>query len=164
MRVRMPALPSSNHCRAADPVALVRQIHARLVDQATDLLDAWAEHASFDVYMGVIGLEEAERNVLEAMTPLAEPGALAAGHVTPRARELAQEAFAATLALGQQLRAALAHGLPQPSRVDAMLATVGALLDVLAPFVTWTDIAMRRVLLEGDTIEAAAHAVGRGTR
>jgi hypothetical protein len=78
------------------------------------------------------------------------------------ARILAHEAFLAVLALGQLLLRAIADRLADEVAIARAQCAVDFLLDVLAPLVSRADDALRRVLLEDLSIEAALDGVGHG--
>jgi hypothetical protein len=74
------------------------------------------------------------------------------------AKAYAHEAFLSVLALGQLLQRDVA---PADAIVCARVA-VDRLLDVLTPYVSPADNGLRRVLLDGITIEQACAEVARG--
>lgn len=78
------------------------------------------------------------------------------------ARILAHEAFLSVLALGQLLLRAIADRLADEVAIARAQCAVEHLLDGLAPFVCRADDALRRVLLEDMSIEAALCGVGHG--
>lgn len=78
------------------------------------------------------------------------------------ARILAHEAFLAVLALGQLLLRAIEDRLANEVAIARAQCAVEHMLDVLAPFVSRADDALRRVLLEDVPIESALDGVGHG--
>jgi hypothetical protein len=82
------------------------------------------------------------------------------------ARILAHEAYLAVLALGQLLLRAITDKLADEVAIARTQCAVEYMLEVLGPFVSRADDALRRVLLEDVPIEAAVDAitdgVGRG--
>lgn len=71
------------------------------------------------------------------------------------ARVLAHEAYLSVLALGQLLLRATVDRLAADVAISRAQGAVEHMLDVLAPFVSRADDALRRVLLEDMSIEAA---------
>ena len=71
------------------------------------------------------------------------------------ARILAHEAFLSVLALGQLLLRAIAERLAPDVPIARVQQEVERLLDLFAPFTSRADDALRRVLLEDVTLEAA---------
>jgi hypothetical protein len=127
------------------------------------ILAVWSRSPDELARLGAECLEDAREILAEDLAPLSAVG-LADLERRPELRAAAQESFASILVVAQQLRAGLMHGLPEPAAVDVALAAVEQMLDALAPYVTRTDHAMRRVLLEGESIEAAARAASRAGR
>ncbi|MBA3501880.1 MAG: hypothetical protein M4D80_28175 [Myxococcota bacterium] len=78
------------------------------------------------------------------------------------ARILAHEAYLSVLALGQLLLRAIADGLADGVAIARAQCAVDHMLDSLSPFVSRADDALRRVLLEDVSIEAALDGVGHG--
>lgn len=140
---------------AADSAAAPTQ-HFALVDEAVSLVrDEWERTDSLIAHIGAVGLDEALQEARDHMAALVEAG-FGRTLATPSVTHAAQELFACVLAVGQQLRTGLVHALPSPGHVDLAFAAVSDLLDSLEPHVTRADIAMRRVLLEGEALQAAA--------
>jgi hypothetical protein len=77
-------------------------------------------------------------------------------------RILAHEAYLAVLALGQLLLRAIVDALADGVAIARAQCAVDQLLDALSPFVSRADDALRRVLLEDVSIEAALDGVGHG--
>jgi len=75
------------------------------------------------------------------------------------ARVLAHEAFLSVLALGQLLLRAIEDRLANEVAIARVQCAVDRMLDVVAPFVSRADDALRRVLLEDVSIEAALDGV-----
>ena len=70
-------------------------------------------------------------------------------------RILAHEAYLAVLALGQLLLRAIVDKLADAAAIARAQCAVDHMLDALSPFVSRADDALRRVLLEDVSIEAA---------
>jgi len=68
---------------------------------------------------------------------------------------LARRAFHDVLALGQTLDGADSEDCRTAQILDLTRAAVGELLDTLAPFVSRPDRALRRVVLDGESLEDA---------
>ena len=62
------------------------------------------------------------------------------------------EAYVSVIALGQLLQGCLDDGLPAASVTRNALAALGRLLDTLGPFVSRPDLALRRVILDGEPL------------
>lgn len=77
-------------------------------------------------------------------------------------RILAHEAYLAVLALGQLLLRAVVDRLAENVAIARAQCAVEHMLDALSPFVSRADDALRRVLLEDVSIEAALDGVGHG--
>lgn len=127
-----------------------------LVEEVVSLVRTeWEASDSLVAHIGAAGLDEALEEARRGMASLVEAG-FGRSRVSPTITQAAQELFACALALGQQLRTGLVHALPSSGHVDLALAAVSDLLDALEPHVTRADIAMRRVLLDGEALHAAA--------
>ena len=77
-------------------------------------------------------------------------------------RILAHEAYLAVLALGQLLLRAIVDNLADSVAIARAQCAVDHLLDALSALVSRADAALRRVLLEDVSIEAALDGVGHG--
>ena len=103
-------------------------------------------------------------HVCMALTWLDElpPEAARYDRLDGEARILAHEAFLAVLALGQLLLRAIVDKLANDVAIARAQCAVEHMLDVIAPFVSRADDALRRVLLEDVPIETALDGVGHG--
>jgi len=64
-----------------------------------------------------------------------------------------REAYLSVVSLGQLLATAAEHRWCAPDVLAATDAALARLLDELAPYVSRADIALRRVLLDGEPLE-----------
>lgn len=78
------------------------------------------------------------------------------------ARVLAHEAFLSVLALGQLLLRAIEDRLADAVAIAHAQCAVDRMLDVLGPFTSRADHALRRVLLEDVSLEVALAGLAHG--
>lgn len=73
----------------------------------------------------------------------------------PLREQLARDAFMAVLALAQLLHGASIDHERRSSTIERTQVAVDALLDALEPYVTAQEAEARRVLLDGEPLDAA---------
>lgn len=73
----------------------------------------------------------------------------------PTSEQLARDAFMAVLALAQLLRGASIDHERRSSAIERTQLAVDELLDALEPYVTVQEAETRRVLLDGEPLDAA---------
>ena len=117
------------------------------------LESAWACERKRPVLREAFG-ELRER--LEAVLPLLDPI-----EIDDQASARAHEAHRSTVAFGLLMRQAIRLDFAPRFALAATGSAVAALLDALNPYVTRKDDAIRRVLLEDETIDRAVRRMPR---
>ena len=80
--------------------------------------------------------------------------------LAPEPRVLAHEAFLAVLAVGQLLLRAIEDDHADTTAIARAQVAVDELLDRFTPYVSRADVALRRVLLDGVSIEESLEGIG----
>jgi hypothetical protein len=143
----------SSLCRAFD--SLLEQMVALERAWTSELERSGLRHTTGDIIHHVCA---AIADLDDVWQPDAPPSSIF-NQIDSELRVLAHEAYLAVLALGQMLTREDEPCPAEPKAVEAARAAVLDMLDELAPFVSRADDSLRRVLLDGEPLEAALERI-----